>query len=56
MYASRNGHTKIVKVLLEQKEIDINAKNIYSFYLIFILIIWYLFETFGIYFIYFIQH
>ena len=29
MYASRNGHTEIVKMLLEQKGIDINAKDVY---------------------------
>ena len=29
MYASANGHTEIVKILLEQKVIDINAKDIY---------------------------
>ena len=28
MRASANGHTEIVKILLEQKGIDINAKDI----------------------------
>ena len=27
MFASRNGHTEIVKMLLEQNGIDINAKD-----------------------------
>ena len=29
MIASANGHAEIVKILLEQKVIDINAKDIY---------------------------
>ena len=29
MLSSANGHTEIVKILLEQNGIDINAKNIY---------------------------
>ena len=28
MRASENGHTETVKILIEQKEIDINAKNL----------------------------
>ena len=28
MKASENGHTEIVKLLIEQKEIDINAKDV----------------------------
>ena len=31
MYASKKGSTEIVKLLLEQKGIDVNAKNIYLF-------------------------
>ena len=31
MYASRNGHTETVKMLLEQEGIDINAKDAYLF-------------------------
>ena len=31
IWASKNGHTEIVKILLEQKGIDINAKDIYLF-------------------------
>ena len=33
MIASQNGHTEIVKLLLEQKGIEINAKSI-SIYLL----------------------
>ena len=29
MYASVCGHTEIVKILLEQSGIDINAKDVY---------------------------
>ena len=36
MRASENGHTEIVKILLEQEGIDINAKDITLFLLIFI--------------------
>ena len=32
MYASEYGHTEIVKLLLEQEGIDINAKNVYFLY------------------------
>ena len=39
MKASSYDYIEIVKLLLEQKEIDINAKNISLFYLKFILII-----------------
>ena len=31
MFASRKGHTEIVKILVEQEEIDINAKNNFYF-------------------------
>ena len=31
MFASRYGHPEIVKMLLEQKGIDINATTIYLF-------------------------
>ena len=31
MYASENGHTEIVKLLLEQEGIDINTKDAYLF-------------------------
>ena len=40
MYASYNGHTEIVKILIEQEGIDINAKNISLFLFIFISIIY----------------
>ena len=36
MHASANGYTKIVKILVEQEGIDINAKNVYLFCLKFI--------------------
>ena len=39
MYASGNGRTETVKILLEQEGIDINAKDIQLFLLKFILII-----------------
>ena len=32
MYASEKCHTEVVKLLLEQKGIDINAKDVYLFY------------------------
>ena len=31
IYASENGRTETVKILIKQKEIDINAKDIYLF-------------------------
>ena len=34
--ASMKGHTEIVKILVEQEGIDINAKDIYLLYLMFI--------------------
>ena len=39
MMASEGGQTETVKFILEQKGIDINAKNVLLNYLIFILII-----------------
>ena len=39
MEASVYGHTEIVKILLEQEGIDINAKAINLYYLLFISII-----------------
>ena len=39
MIASENGHTEIVKLLLEQNGIDINAKDVYLFYMTFFSII-----------------
>ena len=36
MIASQNGHIDVVKLLLEQKGIEINAKNISLYLLIFI--------------------
>ena len=39
MIASAKGNTKIVKILLEQNGIDINAKSINSYYFVFISII-----------------
>ena len=49
MIASQNGYIEIVKLLLEQKEIEINSKNT-SFYLSkFILINEYFQTIFGIF-------
>ena len=31
IYASQKGHTEIVKMLLEQEGIDVNAKYVYLF-------------------------
>ena len=39
MNASEDGHAEIVKILVKQEEIDINAKDIYLYLSIFILII-----------------
>ena len=36
MYASANGHTEIVKLLLKQEGIDINIKDVYVLGMIFI--------------------
>ena len=33
MWASKNGHKETVKILVSQEGIDINAKNVYLFYL-----------------------
>ena len=41
MWASANGYTEIVKILVKQEGIDINAKDIYLFYSKFISIILY---------------
>ena len=41
MFASEKGCTKIAKILLEQKGIDTNAKNVYLFLSKFISVIWY---------------
>ena len=47
MLASYNGYTEIVKILVEQEGIDINAKAINLYYLIFISIILYFKIIFG---------
>ena len=39
MRASINDYIEIVKILVEKDGIDINAKNVYLFYLMFISII-----------------
>ena len=45
--ASQNGHTEIVKILVEQKGIDINAKNIVYFNnLVLQNNVWYFFKLF----------
>ena len=47
MKASENGHTEIVKILVEQKGIDINAKDdVYFIKLTFQNNIWNLFKLF----------
>ena len=54
--ASEKGHTKIVKILLEQEGIDINAKNISLFLTEFISIILYHKIIYGNYSNYYIRH
>ena len=39
MIASQSGDIEIVKLLLEQEGIDVNAKDVYLFYLIYFLLI-----------------
>ena len=39
MTASEKGHVKIVKILVKQEGIDINAKDIFLYLSVFILII-----------------
>ena len=57
MLASNNGHTEIVKILLDQEGIDIGAKNNIKLFLsIFILIILYFKIIFGNYSNYYGQH
>ena len=49
MIASENGHTEIMKILVEQKGIDINAQDkVYLNNFIFQNIIWNFFEFFEI--------
>ena len=38
MYASAKGYTEIVKLLLGQKGIDFNAKDVYLFHSLFVFI------------------
>ena len=54
--ASDNGHTKTVKILIEQKNIDINAKDIYLFLLMLISIILDFKIRFGNYSNYYLHH
>ena len=56
MIASERSHIGIVKLLLEQKGIDVNAKNVWLFYMMFISTIWDFEIIFGIYFNYLIRH
>ena len=56
MYASKHGHTEIVKFLVEQEGIDINAKDISLLLSVFISIILYLEIIFGNSLNYTIQH
>ena len=48
MFASQNGHREIVKILIEQEGIDINAKNNFVYFnnLIFQNNIWNFFKLF----------
>ena len=55
MYASLVGHTEIVKLLLGQEGIDVNAINVYLFSSNFISIIFYFKIIHGIYSNYLIQ-
>ena len=52
MIASGNGHTDVVKLLLEQNGIDINAKTVFLSYLDFISMIRNFKVIFGTYFTY----
>ena len=56
MEASRNGHIETVKILVEQKGIDINAKDISLILTIFIPIILYFEIKYGKYSNYYGQH
>ena len=47
MEASNNGHSEIVKILVKQEGIDINAKDIKLILSKFISIIWYFKAAFG---------
>ena len=48
MFASDYGHKEIVKILLEQEGIDINAEDIELYYSKFISMNWYFKIIFGI--------
>ena len=56
MFASKRGHTKIVKLLVEQEGIDINAKDIYLLYSLFVSMFFYFKIIFGNYINYLKQH
>ena len=56
MQACKMGRMDIIKLLLEQKGIDVNAKNVDLLYLIFYLIVLDFILIFGIYFHYSKQH
>ena len=56
MIASKNNNIEIVKLLLEQKGIDINAKNVYLLCSKLVSAILFFKIIFGTYLIYFIQH
>ena len=56
MYASKNGHTEIVKIFIEQEGININAKDIYLYLSLFISFIFYLKIIFENYLNYYVQH
>ena len=48
MYASESGNIEIIKLLLKQKEININLKDIHSLKSMFISIILGLYKLYGI--------
>ena len=54
--ASQDGHTEVVKLLIEQEGIDINEKNIWLFWSMFISIILDFKIIFGKYSNYYGQH
>ena len=56
MYSSENGNTEIVKLLLEQDGININAKSVDTLYKVFFSMIQYFKIMNGVYLNYLIQH